>query len=124
VYTAVYTHDVYSCVGEAFFTDNIRKNAPNLSNKIPGKVKKVMHGNYSAFSDDTLDLARDVISSKDSHEELSASPFTKWAGFLLMLQTAVKVMNWLQWPQYPSKNIPKGQSRMISEIARSFLEVI
>ena len=119
--------EAFKAAGEAFFTDNIRNNAPTLSNKIPGKVIKLMQGAWSAFSDDTLDLARCVISPKDSHKEPTAAPITEWAGFLLMLQTAVKIMIWLQWPQYPSKNIPKGQpgyGQVEFDDTKSFLTVM
>jgi hypothetical protein len=44
-----------------------------------------------------------------------------------MLQTAVKIMIWLQWPQYPSKNIPKGDpgyGQVEFDDSKSFLNVM
>ena len=64
---------------------------------------------YSAFQGDTLDLAWGVFAPEDSSKEPTTAPIQEWVGFLMMLQTTVKIMTWLQWPQFPSKDIAKGK---------------
>jgi len=103
----------FKAAGEGFFTDNIRNNAPHLANKISGKVIKLMQGDWTAFTDDTLNLARGVVAPKDSHKEPTAAPIHEWAGFLLMLQTSVRVMIWLQWPSIRLRISPRGNLAMV-----------
>jgi hypothetical protein len=109
---------VYKHWGTELFP--IKVNEPTLANIVPKLVDDLMKGYYKPFMGDTLDIIREMTQST-SVKEAYPSTTLEWCGVITMVDAAKRLMNWIMWPQHPSRH---GGGRAMDPTLPSFSELL